>query len=638
MNRNEIMLIELLCQQSDWITAANISSALCCSVRSVKNYIARINGNAKDLILSSRNGYKLQDKQRALDLLSAASDALPQNVRERRSWLLCKLLLSNNRFSIEELAKELCISYYTLQTMMNGLKLQLSNYDLTLKTKNDCVWISGLEKNKKNMLIDMVYEEIPDFYSNTSLLQFYLPHMNLSMIREIVDSAFMGYHYFIDDFSKLYISLYIAITLEQRLIDPDGSKKPYELEETARPSSPNVTPDIQEIVERIQTEIQNYVQISLSPLDAHDLAVLLTTRTRAKEGEPDTSLHTPSLMDKIQDRVKHIFHTDLSNINFLTMMMAHLQSMQVRLENQFTLKNPHLNTIKESYPYIYEIAVVVADVFTKETGYVVPEDEIGYLALYIGITLDYQKNIEYKVKAILYCPQYYSVRTSLAEKISSIFDNKMILTNVITALNDLLQCADYDFIISTVPINLEGKPTKYVSLYIKSDEIVAINDEINTQYHLKMQHLFQEKLSILFKRDLFFYNPAFQSKEEALSYFSEKLYENGYVEQDFADKLFERENICSSAFTNIALPHPLEMCAKKSAIVTAIVPGGMPWGNNSTVNLVLVLAICPEDDLLFHDIFSFITEFIFNKKNFQMLMNVRTYDEFIQILTSFFPE
>jgi lichenan operon transcriptional antiterminator len=338
------------------------------------------------------------------------------------------------------------------------------------------------------------------------------------------------------------------------------------------------------------------------------------------------------LVEEIQKRIRHLFNTSLSDIQFLCL---HLESLQLRLKNQLTLKNPQLTSIKESYPYIYEIAVAIAEVIERETKYSVPEDEIAYLAMYIGIMIDYQKNMEFKVKVVLFCPQYYSIGTSLADKINQIFEDKIILTTVITDSGDLVQAKDYDLIISTVPLRFHRGNCKYISTHIKSEEIVEINTEIDRLYHNKMRQHYYDRLSSLFHENLFFYDPVFENREEAIQFLSNKLIEQGIVDSSFTDKVFEREKISSSAFSNIALPHPIDMCAKSSAIATVILPNGMTWGKN-TVNLIFMLAICDEDTVLFKDTFSFITDFINNPQNVRHLMNCRTYEAFMDTLLSFF--
>ena len=303
MNRKEMQLLELLYRQEDWLTASFLSTSVHCSVRSIKNYVARLNSDYKDLILSSRSGYKINDKETAAKLLESTSLRPPQDARERKYHLLCKLLIGNGLIDMDELAAELCISYYTLQTLLNGLRLQLRNYDLTLKTKNNSVWINGIEKNKKNLLMDMLYEEVPDFYGDTSLLQAYLPHFDLNLLKNRIDSVLSESNYFIDDFSKLYFVLYIAITLEQRLSKPcaQSSHEDYY-------GDFSISPDIKTIIGHIAECIYEYTQIELTFTDKIDLSIFLTTRIKNESLDKAVNPETLHLMESVQNKVKQIFN------------------------------------------------------------------------------------------------------------------------------------------------------------------------------------------------------------------------------------------------------------------------------------------------------------------------------------------
>ncbi len=141
----------------------------------------------------------------------------------------------------------------------------------------------------------------------------------------------------------------------------------------------------------------------------------------------------------------------------------------------------------------------------------------------------------------------------------------------------------------------------------------------------------EEKLKFIFKKELFFYDPDFSNKKDAINCLSNALIKFDYVDSSFQEKLYEREKISPSAYTNIAMPHPLEMSAFSTAIAVSIHPTPIEW-NESKVNVVFMLAINQEDRILFHDIFDFVTEIILNKKYFQTLLNTKTYEQFINLL------
>ncbi len=130
---------------------------------------------------------------------------------------------------------------------------------------------------------------------------------------------------------------------------------------------------------------------------------------------------------------------------------------------------------------------------------------------------------------------------------------------------------------------------------------------------------------------MFFYNPGFSNKEDAINYLSNALNKFGYVDSSFRERIYERERISPSAYLNIAIPHPLEMSAFSTAIAVSIHPTPINWNQNK-VNFVFMLAINEEDRILFRDIFDFVTEIILNKKYFEALLKTKTYEDFINLL------
>ena len=68
----------------------------------------------------------------------------------------------------------------------------------------------------------------------------------------------------------------------------------------------------------------------------------------------------------------------------------------------------------------------------KRQGITLDEDEIAYIALHLGGALETQKELANRVPAVLYCPSYYNMDSSLADRISRRMQGKILLTNVFT--------------------------------------------------------------------------------------------------------------------------------------------------------------------------------------------------------------
>lgn len=128
-----------------------MSAFLDISVRTIKSYISNINSKFPNLIESSRNGYIVRDKKQLANVISSAKKVLysPQTVIDRKKFILQKLLLETDRYDLDNLANELFISPVTLTNELQKLKKELADYELTIKTKDNLVFINGHETNKK---------------------------------------------------------------------------------------------------------------------------------------------------------------------------------------------------------------------------------------------------------------------------------------------------------------------------------------------------------------------------------------------------------------------------------------------------------------------------------------------------------
>lgn len=60
---------------------------------------------------------------------------------------------------LDELAASLFISEVTLQNEVKLIRHEIAEYHLSLRTKNNTLFISGSEKDKKRLMIHLIYNE-----------------------------------------------------------------------------------------------------------------------------------------------------------------------------------------------------------------------------------------------------------------------------------------------------------------------------------------------------------------------------------------------------------------------------------------------------------------------------------------------
>jgi len=70
--------------------------------------------------------------------------------------------------------------------------------------------------------------------------------------------------------------------------------------------------------------------------------------------------------------------------SFISKFILHIQNLFFRAHNNFHVKNPLTDTIKMSYPLIYDIAVFIAQLIKQNYDIYLNEDEIAFISFHIG--------------------------------------------------------------------------------------------------------------------------------------------------------------------------------------------------------------------------------------------------------------
>lgn len=635
MKPKEKLILEYLGRQDNWVTSKKICHDLSFSRRALQNYIKSIHNYLPGVVLSSNLGFIVKSKAQLASYLEEMNKTtIPQTDEERKTRILKSLLFSNEVRDLDELADELCISTATLNNELIKIKLLLADFDLSFKTKNNQAFIVGLEKNKKKMISSLIFYETKESFMNLDRIQAYLPNYDLHRVRKIVTDCLKQYEYFIDDFSLLNFVLHIAITMERNHLNTTHVNLNKQI------TQKTTNPHIDDIIRKITLEIENSYDVKFSSADCYDLSLLIMTRVI--DIDPDTIGSSKleeivghdvlELVNYIQQRTLNDFLINLNRHDFTVRFSLHIRNLFIRIENDIKLRNPQMLNIKTSFPFIYDISVYIANIINSKMNVIVSEDEIAYIALHIGVLIEEQKALENKVKAIILNPQYFANSLNILKKCIKIFNDSLIISEVISDESEIKDHVDFDILISTIPTTrIIDKPTIIVSEYVDNSDVAQIALAIDHALKYKKVMRIETKLKTMFSEECFAINNTFNNENDAIISMSNQLLKKGYVDETFKQKLFDREAISSSAFGNIAMPHPLEMCSKRSIIAVSIHQKPIQWNSNS-VNFIFMLAIHEEDRIIFKDIFDFITDTISNDKKLASLLHVKSFDEFIKLI------
>ena len=638
MNTNQLALLKLLVQKNSCMTAKTLSSRLNVSVRTVKNYVYQINARYPNTIQSSRAGYAT-DFQKASQILQmeiekSEKSSIPQNSNERVNYILQRLIGTQLPVNLYDLCDELYISRSTLNHELTKVKRKIKEYNLELNNASEELSFVGSEKNKRKLLSTMVYDSTDINFADLSLIKKAYPQIDIDYIQSTILEVFNTHHMYINDYSLVNLILHIAIAIDR--IQTGYSNKsaiPHMLEDTLNQYG---------VAEMLSKRLEVYFDLAYTQAEIYELSLLIASRATSIDY---TALKKSNIKNYIgaghYQLVKELIKTIEENYSiiiddpeFFVRFALHIENLIIRAQNNHFCKNPLTEEIKTSCPLIYDISVMLAGLIKEKTGIFINDDEIAFIAFHLGGALEVQKLLHTKIKAVLFCPNYYDINTKLLMEINQTFSDDLHIANILTSESEIQNLKNCELIITTMPFStLPTIPTLKINLLSYHRSYAQIKDKIHEIKLHKERTSFKTYLQELITPVFFEKTDKAFTKLEALTYMSDKLVERNYVQKTYLSELLEREKLSSTALGAFAIPHALKMNAYKTNISVLITETPINW-DGKKVNLVLMLCFNIQERAIFHKIFDPLTMILSEPESVKKAYTCDSYNEFIDTIAS----
>ena len=599
MRRKQEELINYLYTHNEKVTANILSKALNLSIRTIKSYIAELNMNYPSLISSSNRGYVI-DKVKANSLLQYKDD-IPQDYESRCIYIIKKTLLEKQDYiDIFDLCEELFISYSTLKKDIYKMNTSFANFKLTFSSENNKLHVGGSEQNKRKLISHVMSEEVSGNFLNLTLLQESFPDYDLDDACTLIKDICKQHHYYLNDFSCVNFILHVTIMVS-RINHGNHIINNNELIQVTNKND-------EKIAKELCLALEQVFNVSFNSSEILEIYILFKNNANYinDENENVSLLVSDEIIQITKNIIKNVdehFFINLDSDNFITPFMLHLKNLKNRLIKNNLLKNPMLDSIKISCPTIYDISTFIAYQLTLSFHENVNEDEIAFIALHVGTEIERQKKEETKVSCLLLCPEYLNITSTLHKKIMMDFGDQLTIQKSISFENEILG-NNFDLLITTVPV-LES--TNYFTVLLPpfpmSYEKNKILDAIIRIENTKKNQILTNNLNFYFNEKLFYSMNEDISKSAVINELAERMINLGYVEENFKEEIWKRETASSTAFMNIAIPHPMKMSAYKTSIGVVISHKGIDWGNQHFVNVVFMIAFNKIDNKHFHALY-----------------------------------
>lgn len=427
-------ILILLLQEENIVSVKKLAEEIKVSKRTVQRELEYIDTSLKKfgLVLQTKTGAGIwldgekQNKENLLKELKEEDVIDSGDKEERRKRLTFEILKDRVPKKLYYYGNIFGVSEATVSSDMEAIEDWFTKFNLKLIRKQGYgVALEGSEKNYRLAVCRFVDENV-----KTNLMKYLAEEKELSVLEIIREKESKNvYNLLNNDILKQvitcfksirdkrllrltensYIGLIMHITiavnriLQKEIIEPN--------QELVENLNKNENYDLAMLIagsleEEFMIEIPD-VEVAYILLHINGAKIQYVDEDRKTQGELSDK---EELLDFINDMIME-YDDELSfelkqDEEFIDGLLAHLRPTFVRLKNNMSISNPLLSQIKDFYPEIFSKSQKVGRLIERRYGYIVPEEEIGFLAMHFGaagVRLENQKENVRKVTVGIVC-------------------------------------------------------------------------------------------------------------------------------------------------------------------------------------------------------------------------------------------
>ncbi|WP_066497770.1 BglG family transcription antiterminator [Abyssisolibacter fermentans] len=635
MKKNHQLLINHLSNVNGWISADELASYIHISSRTIRNYIKDINKshNNQPLILSSKNGYRINPKATSIGKFYKTEVALPETPNERHYYIIRKLL-NQNGVSINELTDVLSISERTLEVDLLDISSYIKNYEVKIRRQKDNLKFEGDEINKRKLSAYCIKQTEEAKLSNFNFLKHTFQEFDVTTILTIVKKHIDLNGLNINGF--LFYDLLMMLIIQIFRIQHGNIMK----DDACYFENIQLFPDYQAAID-IANDLGERFNFHFTKGEVYFLCIAIISTTDYSDDSPlMITLTFQKTYTKFQAALKlaeHHFDCSFTYDEFLLKLTHHFQRIQIRSSFRLFPATPIFFDIRNKCPFLYEVATHIIDRVQENPQDTIHQDEIDFVAFHLGFYLKERSTIKSRVSGVLVCPSYFDITNTIVKELRVHTSAHLEITEIYDTL-DIEKLADDLYldklIISVLPIeNLPNAVT--ISPFLTANDFSILNNKILSLKRTMYLHELKRYLDKYLTKDFFEINHYFKNTKDAIHYLCKKLENNKYVDENYVFDVLKREKMSSTSFFNIlALPHSCKLDAKKSALQIIINDRPMLW-NDEYIKVIVMIVISDKDSYHFHIIYDLITKIFSDSKIVKQILMVKDLKSFIDIFQKF---
>lgn len=627
LSERQRRIIDLLAESP--LTGAELARELGVSVRTVQADVSRINRGG-GVVASSNRGYRLVEgppEERAArgGRGARAPEADPVDIALRA--IVHDLVKGGPGPTADDLGERLFMSRTAVERVLGEARERVAPYSVDVARERGRVTLRGDELGRRQLLTRLVMDEAAGRISADGFVEPLSKVLDLDFVRDVVRRCAHREERYVEPGYVTGLATSLAIALLQMRC-PSGHG-------LARRD-----PGERDVDRRVALDVcETYARrwpIRAGAQDVDQIASLLAGLLRPTCGEPSPDKPIVGQDALIADIVRSAlepYGVAVEDGPALRGLVLHVGQLVRRAGTHPLEDDDLLEGIKRSCPLLFEAAQVVAGTLSERLGVPVRDGELGFLCVHLGLIMG--ERASGRARVALLSTTYQSVDRDLRDRLVRRFGDQVdvcVCGDAAEAL-DAARARAVDLVVTTRRLPDPSVPHVIVSPLLLSDDLLAIGRAL--RHHTEsgrlarlrsMRSFFSERL---FVRDD---GPERRERGEVIDELCDRLREDGAVDPSFAASVRAREAAGSTCFfERFAIPHALDMNARRTAFCVLTSRAGVRWGG-PVIHVVLMIAVRREDRERFMGLFDSTVRALGNPGVLPRLERARSLDAFLDAL------
>ncbi|PLT28167.1 BglG family transcription antiterminator [Peribacillus deserti] len=598
MNTRQKQIMHLLSEKKDkeFITINEIAKVLNCSEKTVRNDFKQIDDWLKKdfqatIIRKPNVGVRIDipkdEKKRLFSLMQDGKRNNDGNDINRKIEILSWLLKDDKTLSLLDLSERFFVSKHVIKQDLEEMESWLELFDLSIESRKKVgIRLIGDEKHKRAALSRI--HHLGKDGKLTNLYESWFVNYEIDNVKQRIKKIENELN---KDFTKESLNnliFHLLIIVKRIKAKQIISMTKHDLENLKSKKDYEVVKKHLNELER--TFVMRFPEEEIGYFLLHILGSKEKNTSIPKHGDlpPKMISFLTALIKKMSYRTNVEHEKDEQLFQNLAI---HMQSAFERIEHGLYYRNPLLNDIKKTYPYMFDTLFHVTKEIEGLVGFGFPEDEIGYLVLHFEASKERLNKIDGKNKrAVVVCSMGIGMSQLLTTKMERKFHSLDIINCVAAEdLDESIKENRPDFIISTIPLNGIDLPVVTVSPLLPKEEEEKIKTFISNLEAIQVSKFAALKKYV--DDDLILLKNEVEEPGGILESLCKLLEEKGHVNKKYIFDVHEREEIAPTTIGGeIAIPHGHPKNVLKQGVAMAVLKKPVLW-KREYVSVVFMLAI-----------------------------------------------